>query len=598
MQRQRRGSPAAFLFWKSLGRIPKKGILIAPDSPSLTLIQPSPYHRAVHPVITSAQMREVDRLTTERYDVASLVLTENAASAVVRVIGSVLGGDFAGKTALVFCGRGNNGGDGAAVARLLAHAGTNVSAILFGKVEDTKGDARTNFEALAGLAETTETVAGPIRFIECVDDDDALTTVADYLNQSVDVIIDGLFGTGLSRPLEGVFSKVVEAINKLRESRTRNPLIVSIDVPSGLNSDSPQLIGPTIQADIAVTMTSPKVANVLPPASNYNGRLIVADIGSPAELLAETKADVFLTDENDAKRWLIATRYIPNSYKNMHGHALIVAGSRGFTGAAALCANAAMRAGAGLVTVATSVSGQPLVATQVMPEVMTTTLAETDRGAISDEAFDYFMRFSQRADVVAIGPGLSSEDERTRAFVRKVVEQRRTPIVIDADGLNCLAPWPNDLRSSNELPIVLTPHPGEMLRLMGAHEKSALDDPVAAARRFATQHEVVLLLKGGRSLIAAPDGRVFINSTGNAGLGTAGAGDTLTGVVSGFMAQARGGGANRVTVLDTVITALYVSGLAGDLAARERGMRSMVASDIREHLSAAICSLDPQGEHP
>jgi NAD(P)H-hydrate epimerase len=252
-----------------------------------------------------------------------------------------------------------------------------------------------------------------------------------------------------------------------------------------------------------------------------------------------------------------------------------------------------MRAGAGLVTVATSVSAQPLVATQVMPEVMTTALAETDRGAVSDGAFDYFFKFSERADVVAIGPGLSSEDERTRAFMRRVVEQRRTPLVIDADGLNCLSPWPSGLPGSNELPIVLTPHPGEMLRLMGTTDKSALNDRVASARQFATQHRVILLLKGGRSFVAAPDGRVFINSTGNAGLGTAGAGDTLTGIITGFLAQAK-----RVSALDTVIAALYISGFAGDLAAREFGMRAMVASDIREHLSAAICALDPRGEYP
>jgi len=197
-----------------------------------------------------------------------------------------------------------------------------------------------------------------------------------------------------------------------------------------------------------------------------------------------------------------------------------------------------------------------------------------------------------------IGPGLSSEDQRTRAFVRRVVERRRMPIVIDADGLNCLSPWPEDLRGSNEWPIVLTPHPGEMRRLMGTTDKASLDDRVAAARQFATQHQVILLLKGGRSFVAAPDGRVFINATGNAGLGTAGAGDTLTGVVTGFLAQAQAGAAGRVSALETVLAALYVSGLAGDLAARERGMRAMVASDIREHLSAAICSLDPRGEYP
>jgi NAD(P)H-hydrate epimerase len=542
-------------------------------------------------------MRDIDRLTTERYGIASLVLMENAAAAVVRVIVSTFAGDLGGKTALVLCGKGNNGGDGAAVARLLAHAGANVFALLFGTVDETKGDARTNFEALASIADGgAETLAGSIRFIQC-SDDDAIATIEDA-SQVVDVIVDGMFGTGLWRPLEGVYADIIERVNKFGKGATSSPLIAAIDIPSGLNSDNAELIGPAIHADLTVTMTAPKRANVLAPASEYNGRLIVADIGSPSELLAETKADLFLTDENDAKRWLSATRYTPDSYKNTHGHALIVAGSRGFTGAATLCANAAMRSGAGLVTVATSLSAQPLVATQVMPEVMTTTLAETDRGAVSDDAFDYFSKFSERADVVAIGPGLSSEDERTRAFVRKVAEQRHTPIVIDADGLNCLSPWPNELGGSTDLPIILTPHPGEMLRLTGTTDKSTLNDRVSAARQFAMQHQVILLLKGGRSLVAAPDGRIFINSTGNAGLGTAGAGDTLTGVITGFLAQAQGAAVKRVTVLETVITALYISGLAGDVAARELGMRAMLASDIREHLSVALCSLDPRGEYP
>jgi hydroxyethylthiazole kinase-like uncharacterized protein yjeF len=461
-----------------------------------------------------------------------------------------------------------------------------------GRIDDTKGDARTNFEALASHATSSESV-GSVRFVECGADERAYALAEEYLQQPFDVIVDGLFGTGLSRPLEDIYAKLIAQVNKRRQAATSNPLIIAIDLPSGLNSDDSGLIGPAIQADITVTMTAPKLANVLSPASNFNGRLIVADIGSPSELLAETKADLFLTDENDAKRWLTATRYTPDSYKNTHGHALVVAGSRGFTGAATLCANAAMRAGAGLVTVATSVSAQPLVATQVMSEVMTTALAETDRGAVSDDAFDYFAKFSERADVVAIGPGLSSEDERTRAFVRQVLEHRRTPVVVDADGLNCVSPWPDQIRGSIELPIVLTPHQGEMLRLLGASDKSALDDRVEVARQFATQHGVILLLKGGRSLVAAPDGRVFINSTGNAGLGTAGAGDTLTGVITGFLAQAK-----RVSALETVIAALYIGGLAGDIAARELGMRAMVASDIREHLSAAICSLDPRGEYP
>jgi hydroxyethylthiazole kinase-like uncharacterized protein yjeF len=277
---------------------------------------------------------------------------------------------------------------------------------------------------------------------------------------------------------------------------------------------------------------------------------------------------------------------------------LVLAGSRCYTGAAVLCANAAMRAGAGLVTVATPVSSQNAVAAGVMPEVMTTALAETDRGAISDEAIDHVVALMSKINAVAIGPGISSTDERTRRFVHTVVAHRRTVIVIDADALNCLSPWPADLQGSEEAPLILTPHPGEMLRLLGTTDKSALDDRVSVARAFATKHKLILVLKGSRPLIAASDGRVFINPTGNAGLGTAGAGDTLTGIIAGFIAQAAGTLKEKADPLAATIAALYVGGLAGDFAARKLGMRAMLASDIREHLSDAIRSLDPTGELP
>jgi hydroxyethylthiazole kinase-like uncharacterized protein yjeF len=545
-------------------------------------------------------MREIDRLTTERHGTPSLMLMEAAATAVAGVVTDRLSGDVAGKPVLVLCGRGNNGGDGAVTARLLSLAGGRVSLVLMGKVEQTKGDARTNFEAARSLT-VDRPGAGQIEFSEC-ESSEAWRKLVSRLSESPQVIIDALFGTGLTRPVEGVSREVVQFLIKHRAGRSSDerarPLIVSIDIPSGLNADSGELIGEAVQADVTIAMTAPKSANILPPAAHCNGDLIVADIGSPFELIEEAKSQLFVTEASDARRWLIQTRYSPESYKTTHGHALIIAGSRGFTGAAALCGNAAMRSGAGLVTVATPASMQSLVATQLMPEVMTTALAETDRGAVSDEAVDYVLTFAARANVIAIGPGLSSEDERTRNFVREVVERRRTLVVIDADGLNCLAPWPKELRGSAQFPIVLTPHPGEMLRLMGTEDKSALYDRVAATRAFATAHKVILLLKGSRPLIAAPDGRVFVNPTGNAGLGTAGAGDTLTGIVAGFLAQEYGTLGQEADALSTVIAALYVSGLAGDLAASELGMRTMVASDIREHLSAAIRSLDPEGERP
>ena len=325
---------------------------------------------------------------------------------------------------------------------------------------------------------------------------------------------------------------------------------------------------------------------------------MVADIGSPPELIQAAESSLFVSDETDARQWLIKTRYASDSYKNSHGHVLVIAGSRGFTGAAALWGNAAMRSGAGLVTVGTPASVQPLVAAQVMPEVMTTALAETDRGAVSDQALSHVLKLAERAKVIAVGPGLSSAEDRTCDFVRALVEQRCTPVVIDVDGLNCLAPWPARLHGSPDLPVILTPHPGEMLRLIGTNDKSALDDRVTTAREFSVAHEVIVVLKGTPPLVAAPDGRVFVNPTGNPGLGTAGAGDTLTGVIAGFLAQAYGTLKKEADTLETVIAALYISGLAGDLAAEEIGMRTMVASDIREHLGAAICALDTEGEVP
>jgi NAD(P)H-hydrate epimerase len=330
-----------------------------------------------------------------------------------------------------------------------------------------------------------------------------------------DIRVDALFGTGLSRPLDGVALLVAEHFALIREARDRSnsgvPLFVSLDIPSGLNADSAELIGKAVNADMTVTFTAPKPANVLPPASGCNGKLVVADIGSPPSLLHETASQLFLSEREDAREWLIKTRYTRESYKNTHGHALVIAGSRGYTGAAALAGNAAMSSGAGLVTIASPSSVQSEVAARTMPEVITASLVETDRGAVSDEAIEYVLKLEERASVVAIGPGLTSDDERTRRFVRDVVEKRRTPVVIDADGLNALAPWPNDLSGSCDLPLILTPHSGEMLRLLGANAKDALVDRVGKAREFATSHQVILVLKGSRTLIAAPDGRVFIN---------------------------------------------------------------------------------------
>jgi NAD(P)H-hydrate epimerase len=557
-------------------------------------------------------MRQIDRLTTQNYKTPSIVLMQAAAEACLRAIESHFCGELAGKKAQVLCAGGNNGGDGAALARELVRVGVSVDVVLFGRVADATGDALINFEALQCLASLEgDSVASAnlcpsrLSFIEC-----SSVSVWEGLarpRRTYDLVVDALFGTGLSRPIEGVFVQVVQHLALIRSARqssgAERPLIVSIDIPSGLTADSPIPIGEAVGADLTVTFTAPKPANVLPPAAQLNGKLIIANIGSPSALVEAANPSLFLTEERDAREWLVSTRYTNGSFKNSHGHALIVAGSRGYTGAAVLCGNAAMNSGAGLVTIATPSSAQSSVAAAVMPEIMTAALAETDRGAVSDQALEHVLQLASKASVVAIGPGLSAEDERTRRFVYAFVKQRVGPVVIDADGLNCLAGyssngWPADLQGSDEFPLILTPHPGEMLRLLGTTDKSILDDQVSVARSFATKHTLILVLKGTRSLVAGPDGRVFINPTGNAGLGTAGSGDTLTGLIAGFIAQAVAKLSDRADALLATIAALYIGGLAGDMAARKLGMRTMVASDIRKHLSEAICSLDLQGEQP
>jgi len=522
-----------------------------------------------------------------------------AAAACFKSLSRHFATNLSGKKAQILCGPGNNGGDGAALAGLLCDAGVRCSVIVFAEVENTRGDARTNFEIIRERALPDN----GLTFVEC--EGSEKWRELKNSESSYDIIVDALFGTGLRRPLAGVFLEVAQHVNNTRATRDRTsstlPFVFSIDLPSGLDADSAIPIGEAVQADSTVTFTAPKPANVLPAACYLNGNLEIAAIGSPDSLVDAARPNLFVTEETDARDWLFSTRYQPDSFKNSHGHVLVIAGSRGYTGAAVLSADAAMRSGAGLVTVATPVSAQSAIAASAMPEVMTTALPETDRGAVSDDAVDRARQLAAKATVVAIGPGLTAEDRRTRDFVFELVKQRQQPMVIDADALNCLSAredggWPSELQGTPDAPLILTPHPGEMLRLLGTTDKSALDDRVKTARDFALEHKLILVLKGGRSLIAAPDGRVFINPTGNAGLGTAGAGDTLTGIIAGFVAQHRASGAKDP--LAATIAALYLGGLAADLAARARGMRSMVASDIREHLSAAFQFLDPEGERP
>ena len=542
-------------------------------------------------VLMAKEMREVDRLTTEEFGIPSILLMENAAQSAARVIAGKFEGLVEGLSVLILCGKGNNGGDGAALARILWTWGADVEVCLLGTVEDTAGDARTNFEAIRKISELEvfELEQADLAFeeIETLEEwleYDSLNFHAD----DPDVLVDALFGTGLTRPLEDMYAQAAAYVNAFcEEGNGCDTLVVAIDVPSGLDADKCEPIGPHTHAHLTVTFTAPKAANVLPPAVNANGELYVAQIGSPIELVNQQPSQVYLADAEDAKIWLGKTGFSSESYKNKRGYAFLIAGSKNYAGAAVLCANAAMRSGAGLVTVGTPESVHAMIGARVLPEVMVRGLAETSSGSLSEKAFSDISEFWENVDAVAIGSGLGAKDKSTGKLVRKIVDERRTPVVIDADALTLLAPF--KFKGHEDPPLILTPHEGEFLRLLGRKEKLSADERLSLAQSFASENRVILVLKGERTLIAAPSGQVVINPTGNSGLGKAGNGDTLTGIITGFVAQAV---QCKTDIFEAVIAAVYIAGLAGDIAEGKYGKRVMTASDVRDSLAEAFQELE------
>jgi hydroxyethylthiazole kinase-like uncharacterized protein yjeF len=530
-------------------------------------------------ILSATEMREVDRLTTERFGVPSLQLMENAASRTVEATENKFGA-LADKRALIICGRGNNGGDGAAIARLLHNKGASVDLLLLGRVEDSRGDARANFEAALEIAAKADS---NFRFSEIETTERLWAEASAYPHA---LFFDAVFGTGLTRPASGLFEEAIHLFN----NHTNDWPVISVDIPSGIASDSHELMGPAVKADLTVTFTAPKIANIVPPAADLCGELVIASIGSPEELINSSGSHLNLVDRSDAQRWLAASRRSPHANKGDVGKVLVVAGSRGKTGAACLAGEAALRAGCGLVTIATAESSQRVVASRAMAECMTEPLAETSAGSVAREAAERLLELAAERDVLAIGPGLGSSDKSTRALMRVVTVKRQRPMVIDADGLNSLAPWAENLRGSAELPLILTPHPGEMARLVSKNIAEVLKNPIDIARTFATARTLMLVLKGSPSVIAAPDGQVYVNTTGNAGMATGGTGDVLTGMIASFVAQ------KLDDPLGSTIAAVYLHGLAGDIAASRLGSRAMNASDITAHLGEAFISVGGDAE--
>jgi len=512
-------------------------------------------------VLTTAQMRDADRRTIDEVGIPSAVLMENAGREVVAAMKRHLRA-LGDQRVAVVCGKGQNGGDGFVVARVLAAGGVATQVYLLVPASEVEGDARVNLSALEAVGVPVVDVAEP----------GAWAVQLAEITAS-DVVVDALFGTGLTRPLEGRWRTVVEDLN------ASGVPIVSIDLPSGISADTTSLIGATIEATLTVTLGAPKLPLLVSPGATQAGEVVVADIGIPevvVRALEGPRVEVL------TREWA-RDRVVPRPddiHKGDCGRVLIVGGSTGKTGAAHLAALGALRSGAGLVTVATPRVCQSVVSA-LMPEYMTLGLDDTADGMASAEAIDTVL--AERCDVLVVGPGLG-QAAGVRALVRALVERATVPLVLDADGLNAFAGDATGLVGRGGRDLIITPHPGEMARLIGTTIDHVETHRVAVARELATTRELYVVLKGARTVVATPTGAVLINVTGNPGMATAGTGDVLAGVVAAWLAQ----------LLDAeaaCAVGVFLHGLAGDLAAAEQGEEGLIASDLANHLGPAVLAL-------
>jgi NAD(P)H-hydrate epimerase len=530
-------------------------------------------------VLTAAQMREADRLTTERYGIPSIELMENAGTAIAEFLREKFA-DLASRKILVLCGKGNNGGDGLVVARLLKDFGSAAVVLLFANPGSVEGDAAANLK----------------RWQQRLGELYVVTSEAEWESAraalgEADLIVDALLGTGLRGPVEGLLGAVIADLNEARTKRRGKTVVVAVDMPSGLASDSQDFGGPVVAADFTVTLTAPKVGQLVLPHSPCCGVLVVKDIGTPPELLE--------SDPHLKIHWIEPTEFRalplvrdPVANKGTYGHALIVAGSVGKSGAAILSARGALRSGSGLVTVATPQDVLPIVAGG-LPEMMTAPLGATEAGTASLRNLDYgrFAEILRGKSVLAIGPGLSMHSE-TQQFIRLVVGQSELPIILDADGLNAFDGMAETLNERHAAAMVMTPHPGEMARLLGITVKEVQARRLDVALEAAGRWRAHVILKGFHTILATPSGNAYINTTGNPGMATGGTGDVLTGILAGLTAQF--GVEDWARVLSFGV---YLHGLAGDIAASRVGQAPLIASDLIDAIPEAYARVLTESGH-
>ena len=494
-------------------------------------------------ILTSEQMRNIDKRTTESFGIPSIVLMENAALAVIDAIQAHYPNV---DRAAVFCGTGQNGGDGFAIARHLENRGVVPVIFIVGDRAKLTGDAQTNLL-------TCERLASPIYDVTDADHVEDVLVRASY----ADIVIDAIFGTGLDRAPAGVHAEVIRAIAELRLP------VVAVDLPSGANASSNEVFEPCVQAEVTVTFAAPKLCHVFEPAATYCGEVIVADISIPEAAVGQEGVTLALLTPKDIQP-AIAPR-LGQTHKGTYGHVAVIAGSPGRSGAAVMCARGAIRTGAGLVTVMTDPETAKLVHS-----------ASTESMTFSGGDVAEFLK---NKTAVLIGPGLPDTD-RAYTWVRATVANVELPMIIDASALNAFAGRLAEINPSGR-PRVITPHPGELARLTAAETKAINDDRIGAARDAARTANCVVVLKGYQTVIAEPDGRVFVNPTGNPGMASGGMGDVLSGMVAAFLARGE-------DPADAACAAVYLHGVAGDMLKEEFGDTGLAAMDLAERVPRAI----------
>jgi ADP-dependent NAD(P)H-hydrate dehydratase / NAD(P)H-hydrate epimerase len=509
-------------------------------------------------VATASEMRNIDQRTIEVYRVPGIVLMENAGLQLLHFMQTRLPG-LERRHVTIVTGGGNNGGDGFVLARHLWHLGIKTHILLLVSGRHLRGDARKAYEMAQAYG---------VPMVACTTSQ-AWRRAVNALRDT-DIVVDAMLGTGLNKPPTGLYAEAIETLNALQKP------IVAVDIPSGLSADAGHLHGAYVQATYTVTFALPKRGLLLYPAAAAVGELHTVDIGVPSQAIEAEGIQVALLEKNDMRRMLPHRR--PDAHKGSHGHLLVVAGSLGKSGAGILASQAALRAGAGLVTWALPTGLASAMASR-LTEVMTLPVAESTTGGIAEAAIPVLCQFLQRASALVLGPGLGT-DPATAACVHTLLRRTLVPVVIDADGLNCLVEHLDVLQDCS-LPVILTPHPGEMARLLETDTTTVQAQRLEIACDFAQRYSVYVVLKGAYTVLYAPDGRRWINPTGNPAMATAGTGDVLAGVIGALLCQGLG-------PLQAAQCGIYLHGLAGDHVRDRLGYHGLIASDVLEELPYAI----------